>query len=135
MSRLTASTALQHALAAVAALVAVAQFHRFAGAGRSAGRHGGPAHGAVLEHHVDLDRRIAAAVEDFAGDDVDDGGHGADSLLADPPGSTPIRRSDERQTNGLNPAAPFLHICFVFETFDHKRARQNYFAWQGCFAA
>ena len=31
---------------------------------------------AVFEHDIDLDGRIAAAVEDFAADDVDDGGHG-----------------------------------------------------------
>ena len=62
-----------------ARLVAVAQLDRLVRAGRGAGRHGGAAHGAVLEHHVDLDRRIAAAVEDLAGDDVDDGGHAVSS--------------------------------------------------------
>ena len=66
---------LQDALAAVAALVAVAQFHRLVRPGRGARGHRRAAHGAVLEDDIDLDRRIAAAVEDFAGDDVDDGGH------------------------------------------------------------
>ena len=44
-------------------------------AGRGARRHGGAADRAVLQHDVDLDGGIAAAVEDFAADDVDDGGH------------------------------------------------------------
>src|SRR6185437_8926437 len=35
----------------------------------------GAAARAVFEHDVDLDGRIAAAVEDFAADDVGDGGH------------------------------------------------------------
>ena len=65
-----------HALAAEARLVAVAQLHGLVGAGRGARRHRGAATGVVLEDHVDLDGRIAAAVEDFAGVDVDDGGHG-----------------------------------------------------------
>ena len=66
---------LQHALAEEALLVAVAQLHRLMRAGRGAGRHGGAAEGAVLQGHVDLHRRIAAAVEDLPADDVDDGGH------------------------------------------------------------
>src|SRR5262249_20571133 len=66
------------------ALVAVAQFDRLVRAGRSPGRHRRAAQGRVLEQHVDLDGGIAAAVEDFAADDVDDGGHGylAGSLRA-----------------------------------------------------
>ena len=67
---------LEHALAEIAALVAVAQLDRLVRAGRGAGRHGGAAHRAVLQHDIDLDRRIAAAVEDLAADDVDDRGHG-----------------------------------------------------------
>ena len=66
---------LAHALAAVARLVAVAQFDRLMRAGGGAGGHRGAAVGAVLQHHVDLDGRIAAAVEDFAADNVGDGGH------------------------------------------------------------
>ena len=57
---------LAHALAAVALLVAVAQLHRFVRAGGGAGGHRGAAERAVLQHHVDFDGRIAAAVEDFA---------------------------------------------------------------------
>ena len=48
---------------------------RLVRAGRGAGGHRGAAMLAVLQHHVDLDRRVAAAVENFAADDVDDGGH------------------------------------------------------------
>ena len=67
---------LLHALAEIARLVAVAQFDRLMGAGRGARRHRGAADRAVFQHHIDLDGRIAAAVENFAADDVDDGGHG-----------------------------------------------------------
>jgi hypothetical protein len=66
---------LAHALAEIAALVAVAQFHRLMRAGGRARRHGGAADRTVLQHDIDLDRGIAAAVENFAADDVDDGGH------------------------------------------------------------
>ncbi len=64
-----------HALAAVAAGVAVAQLHRLVRAGRGARGHRGAAQGAVLEQHVDLDGRIAAAVEDFAAHDINDDRH------------------------------------------------------------
>ena len=30
---------------------------------------------AIFQHDVDLDSGVAAAIEDFASDDVDDGGH------------------------------------------------------------
>ena len=66
---------LPHALAAVAAGIAVAQLHRLMRAGRGAGGHGGAALGARFEDHVDLDGGIAPAVEDFTAEDVGDGGH------------------------------------------------------------
>ena len=66
---------LLHALAEIAALVAVAQLDRLVRAGRGARGHPRAAHRAVLQHDIDLDRRVAAAVEDLAADDVDDGGH------------------------------------------------------------
>jgi hypothetical protein len=48
-------------------------------AGRGARGHRGAAEAAVFQHlgflHIDFDGRIAAAVEDLAGVDVDDGGH------------------------------------------------------------
>ena len=67
---------LADALAAPAALVAVAQFDGLVSAGRCARRHGRAAHASVLQRDVYFDRRIAAAVEDLAGVDVDDQGHG-----------------------------------------------------------
>jgi hypothetical protein len=67
---------LAHALAAVARLVAVAQLDRLVRAGGRPGRHRGAALRAVLEQDVDFDGRIAAAVEDFAADNVGNGGHG-----------------------------------------------------------
>jgi hypothetical protein len=66
---------LGHALAAVAGLVAVAQLHRLVRAGGGAGGHGGAADRAAVQHHLRFHRGVAAAVQDFAGDDVDDGGH------------------------------------------------------------
>ena len=71
---------LLHALAEIAFLVAVAQFDRLMRAGRGAGWHRGAAARAVLEHDLDLDGRVAAAVEHFAADDVGDGGHGVPGL-------------------------------------------------------
>ncbi len=66
---------LLHALAAVALLVAVAQLHRLMGASRGAGGNRGAAKRAVLQDYVDLDGGVAAAVKDFAADDIDDRGH------------------------------------------------------------
>ena len=51
-------------------VAAVAQLDRLVHAGRGARRHGGAAEGARLELDVDLDRRVAARVEDLAGVDV-----------------------------------------------------------------
>jgi hypothetical protein len=67
-------------LAAPAALVAVAQLHCLMRARRRTGRDRRPAHAAVLQGNVHLHRGIAAAVEDLAGVDVDDGGHGQGTL-------------------------------------------------------
>jgi hypothetical protein len=67
---------LAHALAEITRLVPIAELDRFMGSGRCPGRYGGPAARAVFEGDVDFDRRIAAAVEDFAGVNVDNGGHG-----------------------------------------------------------
>ncbi len=70
----------QHALALVARVVAVTPFDRLVGAGGGARGHRGAAQRAVLQRDVDLDRGVAAAVEDLAGVNVDDGAHGASSL-------------------------------------------------------
>jgi hypothetical protein len=75
ISVLMCSTALQHALAEVARLVAVAQLDGLARAGGGARGHGRAAHGAGLQQHVAFDGGVAAAVEDLAADDVDDGTH------------------------------------------------------------
>ena len=50
------------ALAAVALLVAVAQFHRFVNAGAGAGRNDRSAHGVVVQPEFDFYGRIASAV-------------------------------------------------------------------------
>ena len=63
------------ALAEVARLVAIAQLDRLVRSGRGARGHGRAAVGSVLQHDIDLDGRIAARIEDFAADDVDNGGH------------------------------------------------------------
>ena len=62
-----------HALALVAALVAVAQFEGFAAAGGGAGRNGGAADVAGLQSDFHFNGRIAAGVEDLAGPYGSDG--------------------------------------------------------------
>jgi len=66
---------LEHALAEIDRLVAVAQLDRLVGAGGGARRHRGAAEGTVFQNDVHLDGGVAAAVENLAADDVDDGGH------------------------------------------------------------
>ena len=88
---------MQDALAAVAGRVAVAQLDRLMRAGGGAGGHCGAALRAVLQHDIDLDGRIAAAVENFAADDVDDGGHGC---LFGMPGLTIGAASTARHGSG-----------------------------------
>src|SRR3546814_1123049 len=65
-----------HALAAPAARIAVALLDRLVRARRRARGHCGAAETAVFEEYIDLDRGVAAAIEDLAGMDVDDCGHG-----------------------------------------------------------
>jgi hypothetical protein len=76
ISVLMCSTALQHALAQVAALVAVAQLDGFAASRwrRPTARRRGPSR--RFQQHVAFDGGVAAAVENFAADDVNDGTHG-----------------------------------------------------------
>ena len=62
------------ALAAVA-VAAVAEFDGLVLTGRGAGGHRGPGEGAVVERHLDLDRRVAPGVEDLARSDLLDDGH------------------------------------------------------------
>jgi hypothetical protein len=104
----------QNALAAEPALVAVAQLHRLARSGRGARRNGGPAHRAVLENHIDLDRRIPAAVEDFTGDDVDDCSHNRASLLA-------CSRRLLRQTKQARKTGELPHPDWIIGTFASEK--------------
>ena len=62
-------------------VAAVAQLDRLELAGRGAGGHRGAAARAGLERDLDLDRRVAARVEDLARVDGGDGAHGRASLL------------------------------------------------------
>src|SRR5690606_6706639 len=55
------------------------QFDRLVSAGRGPGRNRRATLRTILQHDIDLDGRIAPAVENFAANDIDDGGH--ESLL------------------------------------------------------
>ena len=68
---------LQHALAEVALHVAIAQFDRFARTGRRAGRHRRAAHHARLQQHIAFDGRIAARIDNFTADNINDSTHGS----------------------------------------------------------
>ena len=59
---------LQRALAEVARLVAVPQFHRFVLAGGGAGGHGRPSHTAVGEVNIRFHGRIAARIQNLSSD-------------------------------------------------------------------
>lgn len=67
---------LEHALAAVARGVAVAQLVRLERAGGCTGRDERAGHDAVVEEDLDLDRRVASGIEDFACAYGIDQGHG-----------------------------------------------------------
>ena len=67
------------ALAAIA-LSAVAQLDRLMCARRRTGRHRSTAERAVFQPNIDFHRGIAAAIENFAAGNVDNGGH-ADSVV------------------------------------------------------
>jgi hypothetical protein len=69
---------LEHAFAQVAGFVTVAQLDGLARAGGGTRGHGGAAHDAGFQQHVALDGGVAAAVEDFTPDDVNNSAH--DSL-------------------------------------------------------
>ena len=66
---------LQNALAAVALLVAVSEFNRFAHTGGGARGNRRPGDDAAFQIHLGFDRRIAAAVQHFATDDINNGTH------------------------------------------------------------
>ena len=69
------------AAAEIALLVAVAQLHGLALAGGGPGGDGGAAHGPALEDDLHLDRGVAAAVEDLAGEHGVDVGHALSSSV------------------------------------------------------
>ena len=66
---------LLHALAQVTALVAVPQLTGLIDAGGSAGGHSGAAHGAVLQDDLHLDGGIAAGVNNFTAEDINNFKH------------------------------------------------------------
>ena len=63
---------LLHALAEIAGLVAVAQLAGLVNAGGRAGGHRRAADDAVIERHLDLDRGVAAGVENFSSENIND---------------------------------------------------------------
>ena len=65
----------EHAFAAEAGFVAVAQFDSLVRAGGRPGWHRDAAHGTGLKDDIDFDCGSSAAVEDFTGGDVGDSGH------------------------------------------------------------
>ncbi len=72
----------EHALAAVALLVAVAQLHRLVHSGRRTGRNSRAANRSPGQQDLNLYRRVAPRVEDLSRDDgVDQRGHGLILLL------------------------------------------------------
>src|SRR5690606_7275276 len=70
---------LEHALALVARLVAIALFDGFMRAGRGTRGDSGTAHGAIFQDHIDFHGGVAPAVENFTGVNVDDRTHGPGS--------------------------------------------------------
>ena len=70
------------AFAHEAGLVAVTQFNRFIGPCRRARGYGGAAKTAVLQQDIDLNGGVSPAVDDLAGVNVENGGHGLAGSLA-----------------------------------------------------
>ena len=66
---------LADAFAAITCRVAVTLLDRLVRPRRCPRRNGGATERPVFQHDVDLDRRVAAAIENLAGVDVDDRGH------------------------------------------------------------
>ena len=66
---------LQHALAEIALLVAIAKFDRLARTGRGTGGHSRATDGAAGEDHVRFYGGIAPRIDDLAGSDIDNAAH------------------------------------------------------------
>ena len=71
---------LEHALAAVATLVAVAQFDSLVDAGAGAAGHDRAADSPAVQLDIDLDGRVAAAVKNLSASDINDFGHFSSNL-------------------------------------------------------
>ena len=67
---------LQYALAQITAFVAVAQLNRLTAAGRCAAGHCGTPHHAAFEQHIAFNSGVAAAVEHFTANNINNGTHG-----------------------------------------------------------
>ena len=65
----------QHALAKIAILVAVTKLDSFEGARRCAGRNDCATHGAVVKDDLDLNRGVAARIENLATINIKDDAH------------------------------------------------------------
>ncbi len=70
----------EHTLPAIARVVPIAKFHGLVLAGRRTAGNRRAARGTAGKQDFGFDRGIAPAVEDFAGVNVDDGGHAARGL-------------------------------------------------------
>ena len=125
---------LEHALSAKPALVAVAQFDRLAGPGRSARWNRRSAHRAVFQHDIHFDGRIAAAIQDLTSDDVHDGGHQWSSLLCSRCSFLRHHCNRRKTRRGADPGSR-QHFCFRCKTIDHTWLPKKKFAWQGRFAS
>jgi len=66
---------LQHALAAVALGIAVAQFDGFTHTGGGTGGNCRASRNAAFEEHFGFHGRVTARIENFAANDVNDGAH------------------------------------------------------------
>ena len=74
----------QHALAAIALGIAIAQLDGLTGTGRGAGRDGRTAHHARFEQDVAFDGGVATRIDDLTSDNVDDCTHWPFSSSAKP---------------------------------------------------
>jgi hypothetical protein len=70
-----------HALAKVSGRLAVPQLARLVLPRRRAARYRRAAHFAARQRHVRLHRRVASAIENLSGGDVDDRGHASESEI------------------------------------------------------
>src|SRR5262249_10860153 len=84
-----------HALAEITRLVAITKLDGLVRARGGSRRHSGTAKRAGLRHYIDPDGWIAAAVENFTADDIDDGSHTRSRL------TSPLARTPPCRTRGI----------------------------------